>query len=170
MARGVSAIGANQPRIQEGTGMARITTAQQPHLFAPSSDTVFGIPCVPPSRAWTAFFSPSCSGGEREIEKGESSGWRRGGGGRNDAVVYRAGSLCKRAKELVSEAAGGGCLCSGACSFDQARVCKTQSPRANSKSGEKAVSERSRIHKRSKVYRVFCSANAEASSKEAKSG
>ena len=143
--------------------MARITTAQQPHLFAPSSDTVFGIPCVPPSRAWTAFFSPSCSGGEKEIEKEESSGWRRGGGGRNDAVVYRAGNL-------ADKTASGGCLCSGACSFDQARVCKTQSPRADSKSGEKAVNERSNIHKRSKVYRVFCSANAEASSKEAKSG
>ena len=129
---------------------------------------LIGIPCVPPSRAWALLFS-LLPLGETGIEK-TSSGWRRGGGGRNDAVVYRAGSLCKRAKELVSEAAGGGCLCSGACSFDQARVCKTQSPRANSKSGEKAVSERSRIHKRSKVYRVFCSANAEASSKEAKSG
>ena len=83
--------------------MARITTAQQPHLFAPSSDTVFWIPFVPPSRARTSSFFALPEGRWREKK---SSGWRRGGGGRM-ALWYMV-PVVLRARELARELAGGG--------------------------------------------------------------
>jgi len=151
MIGGVSAIGANQPRIQEGTGMARMTTAQQPHLFAPSLGHRALIPFVPPSRAWTlVFFSFP-----KEIE-------RRGCPVDGGEVVEDGITLCDGAGRLAgnkacAQAAGGGVSALLPAPLIKLGLCR----RKHMLTHKNMRDNRERSDREgSKVCRVFCSANA----------
>jgi len=136
--------------------MARITTAQQPHLFAPSSDTVFWIPFVPPSRARTSSFFALP---ERRWGEKKSSGWRRGGGGRMALWYMVPAALASEGARFARLPAGGVSALAPAPSIKLGCVLDASTCRL--KKCEKAVEVKGPIPQgRSKVYRVFCSASA----------
>jgi len=82
----------------------------------------------------------------------EERWWRTDG-----AVVYGAGSLASEGAR--SRACRRGCLSTDACSFDQARVCFRRKHMPTPEE-EKSRGGKVQYRKRSKVCRVFCSANA----------